>query len=362
MTISKFGDITVRDLGSDGATLEFPKNAEWADDLKVSFPKVRWAPTTRVWGIPGKLGYKRACQWAERIASGNGVVDRQKLIDSAAFDGLVSKYVRLGTAQSIVRTAYDEEIVAICRKLGGAFDRDEKIWVIPGANLAALIQATPGIDRLAAAASARDSARKAARKAEAQAIEAAARQEQDEHLARVRAHRYVVLASKAPVVGATVRLYGNPVTVESLGKLFRADDELSSRGGPIGAEGEWVRYAYYRDATAAEMAVLEATETKRAEAARIARAQAEAIHTVAASADAPELGHAPEGEVIWRDDRHAVTGYRRWVVLTADGWLWHITYDGSDGAMWGDYNCGYNSQGTRVPARDDLVAAIRGQA
>lgn len=355
MTTTRFGDITVRDLGADGATISFPKNLEWVASLKESFPKARWAPTTKVWGVPGKLGYKRACQWAGRIAAGNGVTDRQKLIDAAAFDGLTSKYVRLSVADSIVRTPYHDEIVAICRKLGGRFDRDVSCWVIPGANLAALIKATPEIARIADAVTARE----AARKAEAAAAHAAARQERDEHMARVRANRYVVLASAAPAVGTAVRLYSRVVVIESLGKMFRADENISSIGGPIGAEGEWVRYAYYREATAEEAAALEAAEAERAEAARTARARAEAIRTVAGSTDAPALGHAPDGEIIWSDDRHAVTGYRCWIVLTPDGWLWHVTYDGSDGAAWGDYNCGYNTRGSRMRATDELVAAIR---
>ena len=43
----------------------------------------------------------------------------------------------------------------------------------------------------------------------------------------------------------------------------------------------------------------------------------------------------------------------------SDGWLWHVVYDGSDGAAWGDYNLGYNTRGSRLQATGDLVAAIR---
>jgi hypothetical protein len=54
-----------------------------------------------------------------------------------------------------------------------------------------------------------------------------------------------------------------------------------------------------------------------------------------------------------------LVGYEKSIVPTADGWLWHVVYDGSDGAAWGDYNLGYKTRGSRLQATADLVAAIR---
>lgn len=355
MTVQAFGDICVRDLGVDGATISYPKNAERTADLKATFPKARWAPVTRVWGIPGKLGFKRACLWAERISAADRPMDRQRIIDAAAFDGRTSRYVKLGEVESIVTTPYDEMIATICRRIGGAFDRYHRVWRIPGSSLRALIEALPQIDELATAASARE----AQRKAEIEAERAAQREAEDARRAQVRASRVLVLSSQAPRPGATIRRLGRALVVESLGREFRADENTSSIGGPIGAEGESVRYAYCREATADEEAALLAREEEIARGEAVMQSRSQAVRTVAASTDAPQIGDAPEGEVIWRDDSSGPTGYRRWIVLTPDGWLWYLTYDGTDGGAWGMFNCGYNTMGVRSPAIPELIAALR---
>lgn len=359
----RYGDIIVRDLGADGATVEFPKKPEWLVDFKATFPKARWALQTKVWSIPGKRACNRARKWAEKIAASDNPADRQKAMDAAMFDGRTSPFILLGASSCKVVTPYDPGIVAICRRLGGQYAN--KAWTIPGAQLAALIEATPEIDSLARQAQQKEAEEKAARdraRAAERAVWAAERAAKDAHMAHVRSHRHVVLASQAPTVGQTVRFFGAAVVVESLGRQFRADENTSSIGGPIGAEGELVRYAYYRAATPTEEASLVADEQKLAAAAAKRRAQKEAIARVASASDAPDIGHVPDGEEIWRDDRSAPVGYRTWIVLTPDGWLWHLTYDGTDGGMWGTYNCGYNTRGVRIEAEPELIATIKGVA
>ncbi len=62
------------------------------------------------------------------------------------------------------------------------------------------------------------------------------------------------------------------------------------------------------------------------------RTQRSAIRAVADGEVAPDTGSKPAGQAIWQDDTHTLTGLRFWVVLGEDGWLYHLTYDGSDGA------------------------------
>lgn len=156
------------------------------------------------------------------------------------------------------------------------------------------------------------------------------------------------------------RKYGKPVTIESHGKGWCADDDTSSLGGPVGCEGERVCYVYYRNANDSETATFEAAEAVAKATAEKAAARREAIATVSRSTDCPHVGSEPDGEIIWRDDRSATVGYSTRVILTADGWLWHVTYDGSDGAAWGEYNLGHNTRGGRVIATAELINAIKG--
>lgn len=89
------------------------------------------------------------------------------------------------------------------------------------------------------------------------------------------------------------------------------------------------------------------------------RSRAAAIAEVEKSADLPQLGREPEGEILWEDLHHDAVGYTRKILLTTDGYLWSVTHNSSDGASWGDYNCGYNTTGRRLPATDELIARIR---
>jgi len=174
--------------------------------------------------------------------------------------------------------------------------------------------------------------------------------------------RMGVLVRSAPAIGTVLRHGGVVVRITGHGKQFYLGEDDASMGWGPGCEGEAACYAYYERASAEEIAALEAGETKAAEERRIADARRQAITTVAASPDMPDLGAVPEGETIWEDNAHRATGYRTWIVRTPDGWLWHLTYDGSDGGTWGMRNCGENTVGRRVPATDDLVAAIGGKA
>ena len=188
----------------------------------------------------------------------------------------------------------------------------------------------------------------------------AERLEHAEAAAAARQNRMAVLVRNAPGIGAIVRHGDRIVRITSHGTSWRLSDDDASMGWHPSDAGEQVCYAYYDDATDDEIATLEASEGEVAERHRIQTERKAAIATVAASDDMPAISTEPDGDTIWSDDRSAVVGYRTWIVLTPDGWLWHLTYNGSDGGTWGEMNCGYNTIGRRVPATDELIAAIRG--
>ena len=170
---------------------------------------------------------------------------------------------------------------------------------------------------------------------------------------------YIDRQRGAPAFGSTVRLNGTPTVVTSHGRPFRADEDTSSIGGPIGAEGEWCCKVYYRPATADEIAALEEREGAT-DARRRARSEVEAmVRRVDRDGEAVDLGREPEGEVLLRNDHSALAGYATRLVLDGEGYMWSVTYDGTDGGTWGMYNLGYNTRGSRLRVTSDEVAALR---
>lgn len=175
--------------------------------------------------------------------------------------------------------------------------------------------------------------------------------------------RYRVLASLKPAVGSTVRHDDDPamvITITQHGKPWRVEaNELN----PFDEmDGQFACYAYYRAATAAEIEALVAKEAQAKAEAEVAKAKATvearrqaALREIFAATDCPDLGRRPEGEELWTDRPHFPIGSRSQIVLTADGWLWAVAYD----SYYGQSNCGFNTRGRRIPAREDLLAALR---
>ena len=380
MTTDTFGQITVSE-GPDCAFVAFPYDKARTAALREAFPKARWLPTTKTWSVPGKLAYKRLVKWAADRDAEHAKEERARENErrSAEFEGrlhevdpaaalalrrgeIKSQRVAVAGAQVSYDFRYSDEAVRIAKTMPGArYDSQGKLWRWTArtvADIDAIVAGCNAIRDIAAAQIAAEQARKDAAVAQA----AAERAQRDAQMQHVRSHRYAERTASAPAVGETIRRWREIVTVESLGKIFRGGDDLSSLGGPIGAEGQWVRYVYFRAATADEIAALEAREAEQAAAAAIVKARRAAIAEIAASEDRPNLGAEPQGEIIWRDEKSAAVGYSSRVVLSADGWLYHVTTDRSDGAAWGDYNFGYCTWGARLPATGERIAAIRGEA
>ncbi len=339
--------------------------------MHAAFRRARYDRENRRWHVPGPRGYSRACKWAEplnaaaedearrmaevcRQAEAEG---RLHEVDPAAAlahrrGEIRSQRVTIAGATVCYPMPYNAECVEIAKSMPNRRFR-LGAWHWTARTVADVDPIIDGCNRIFVIRKAEQDA-EAARKAE-QAR--AAEQRRAEQAARV-ARRYIVLAREAPAPGAVVRLGREAVVIESLGKAWPAGDDVSSRGGPIGCEGELVRYAYYREASEAEREQLEQREQAAEAAAARAESIRRAVRSVAASTDAPVLGQIPDGEVLWRNDRSAAVGYWEQVILS-DGWLWHVIYDGSDGATWGQYNLGQNTRGVRVPATDELLAALR---
>ncbi len=361
----QIGSISITNRGEAGARVSYPKDYATNQALKATFPKARWNPDARGWDIPGKLAARRAEAWATEMADALAAnTQAAKTAAQAAIELLAARKSEIKSTKVYVQGnvvsyafSYDADCVAIARSMPNkSFSTSSKTWTwyaLTSADVEAIIAGCNKIFELRTIAIEQAKAAK----------EAQARRwgEQPAQAVATPRLRYLELAARAPRVGETIRLrYGKQaVTVESHGKLFRADEDTSSISDLIGCEGERVQYVYYREATAEEIAKLEAAEANIRDAPAKVRALRAAIDKIAQSADAPVIGKKPEGEVLWQDVNSLAVGYATYVILTPDDYLWHVTYDGSDGAAWGDYNCGYNTRGCRLPATPELIQALK---
>ena len=141
------GPIVISDLETR-AQVKFPRNDEWNRSLKEGFPKALWDGRFRQWDVPGATAAARLERWAREVRVTDTNEARQRLIDEAVASGRTSRYVKLSRTCARIETPYNEEIVDICRRLGGLWDHRARVWTIDGCNLAAVIGVTAEIDRL----------------------------------------------------------------------------------------------------------------------------------------------------------------------------------------------------------------------
>lgn len=349
-------------LNGESYAVHFPYSAEAVKCAKDELPAPKWDRTNRVW-IVKKRWHKKIGEVLSHLAVIAGEGDQmQKDIaavkaaekEKAEAEGLAAisamKPFNPGSIdvswnerdKSItLKTAYHPDIVTLFRKLGGKYQDGVRSWVFP---LAAGVEIAANRDRIRGWHNETVMHKK----------------HEDEAREKRRANRMVVRADGAPQPGTLVRHWGAWMKVETLGKAFTADDALSSMGGPIGIEGEKVRYAYLMDATQEEIAEAERLEEAKKQRAEAIRQMRDAIAEVGRGELAPDTGMEPAGTIIWCNDKASATGYREWIIHGDDGYLYHLVYDGSDGAAWGTYNAGYNTVARRVPASPDLIGKIAG--
>lgn len=349
-------------LEGETYAVHFPYSKAAVDLAKADLKAPVWDRNCRVWRVKrrwhkqlpgvlvslaeiarGDVEMERAKREAEAVESkAADDAGRAALAAMKPFSGSIK--VVIIRDKIAIHTAYHAEIVALFKSWGGRFDPDSREWKLP-------IRA--GVDLAAS----REMLRQLHNAAVTQ------RQEKSQARAERRANSIMVRASEAPVIGTTVKFRDGWATVESHGKMFRADEDTASLGGPVGIEGEWVRYAYLRTATAEEIAVAEASEAKRLEESEQKRlrreAVSEAVTVIMETGERPDGWHEPEGEMIGRGPTAYGTG--DWFVIGVDD-IWYVRNNGMDGDDWSRNNVrtgGAGAIGYRVPYDPDLDAAIR---
>jgi len=176
--------------------------------------------------------------------------------------------------------------------------------------------------------------------------------------------RHMYALDDSPPVGVPTKYRDGVVVFTSVGKTFRADEDTSSIGGPIGREGDKVAYFYYRDATPEEVKQYErSNEEKQNRAAKI-----DAIKTtvsnvrkqITTDGERPEKAN-PEGEAVF-DTMNIYGGGDKFVV--GDKYIWYIRNNGADGDSWAGNNVrtgGAGAIGWRIPydkkTAEDILSA-----
>ena len=177
--------------------------------------------------------------------------------------------------------------------------------------------------------------------------------------------RVLVNADDCPATGKPWRMHnrsdGKIIVITGYGKKWYLRSEDACCYGML-PDDQWVRYAYYRDATPAEIAAVEAAE----EAARKAAAEKEArekrineIENKIKKAENYAQNVNPkdlEGEVLL-DTFNVYGGGER--IITNDRWLWCVQNNGGDGDDWSVTNVP-GGIGWRIPRDEALVKELRG--
>ena len=197
--------------------------------------------------------------------------------------------------------------------------------------------------------------------AENKAANAAAVKAREEKLSK----RVLVNADDCPATGKPWRMHnrsdGKIIVITGYGRKWYLRSEDACCYGML-PDDQWVRYAYYRDATPEEIAAVEAAE----EAARKAAAEKEArekrineIENKIKKAENYAQNVNPkdlEGEVLL-DTFNIYGGGER--IITNDRWLWWIQNNGGDGDDWSMTNVP-GGIGWRIPRDEALVKELRG--
>ena len=267
-------------------------------------------------------------------------LDQARAVGKLAIDGISLTQSRVQVYGDVCKiyTRYDDQLVCSFRQMKGRWDSGGRSWTIDLAHGVELAKALEDAEpRLATA------------------VEADARRASNPSV--------MVLEADAPEVGTAFRLgRSSVVTCTRLSKRrWISDDEGDAYYTPE-FWGVWVHHVYYRDATPEEIAALEEKEAAQARWENSHRAVADLRRQIDSTKDYFNLGREPTGEILWENATHRISGTHYWVVLDDDGYLWNVTYDGSDDAGWGNYNLGYNTRGSRLKATPEMIQTLRDAA
>ena len=177
--------------------------------------------------------------------------------------------------------------------------------------------------------------------------------------------RVLVNADDCPATGKPWRMYnrsgGKIIVITGYGKKWYLRSEDACCYGML-PDDQWVRYAYYRDATPAEIAAVEAAEEAARKKAAEKKAREKKICEIenkikkaenyAQNVDLKDL----DGEVLL-DTFNIYGGGER--IIANDRWLWYIQNNGGDGDDWSATNVP-GGIGWRIPRDEALVKELRG--
>lgn len=180
----------------------------------------------------------------------------------------------------------------------------------------------------------------------------------------VRQRRALFPLFDLPPFNKPVRWYGQVVVFESSGKSFRISEDHPSVEGShlLGHEGDLGCYCYYREATADEIAALDAAEAAHKAAAEARQRRDAEIRRIAEqireAGERPDGTNEPRGERLI--DSQTIYGGGEWFVVGEDA-IWYVQNNGADGDYWGANNVrtgGAGAIGWRIPfdqqTADDL--------
>lgn len=203
--------------------------------------------------------------------------------------------------------------------------------------------------------------------AENKAANAAAVKAREEKLSK----RVLVNADDCPATGKPWRMHsrsgGKIIVITGYGKKWYLRSEDACCYGML-PDDQWVRYAYYRDATPAEIAAVEAAEEAARKAAAERKAREKRIYEIenkikkaenyAQNVNPKDL----DGEVLL-DTFNVYGGGER--IIANDRWLWYVQNNGGDGDDWSATNvygsAGYpGGIGWRIPRDEAIIKELRG--
>jgi len=191
------------------------------------------------------------------------------------------------------------------------------------------------------------------------AEKAAKKAEGDRKHAEAAAHRDLFPVENLPALNTPVRRGNAVVVYTGTGRAWYLSGEDGDGWASPDCWDTQVAYAYWREATEAEITALVEREADAAALRQVASAQrqriTDAIQRITDANDRPEHPEVAGEEVA--NTRNIYGGGHR-IVVGAD-WIWYVQGNGADGADWSANNLP-GEIAWRAPYSDELAAAIVG--
>lgn len=352
----------------------FPYDPKIVERAKQALAAPRWNRDARAWEVK-RRNHKRLPEDLKQISAlyskRYGCLDtvlkeNEEVFEQARKEQWLSQYHRGDGWFFKDPTGQDAEVVDLARKAGFTQDRTYRhLWEAYNADIKALafLDLARQLSLTVAKAKAEQEARALEQRQAAEerrAREERERPAREAEYARQRAEKEArrrLMRVEDARLGKVIDHRDTKMVIESVGKVFEIDED----GQSFHCSTLWwrpVRYAYLRPATEDEIEQASREADAKAERQQVLAAARAVREELYAAAAAPEIGHVPEGELLWEDRSSSPYGYHESIVLS-EGWLYIAIYDGGDGAAWGTYNLGPNTRGRRLEATDARVEALR---